>query len=183
MIIIQIWLDYQPFTSLISLNYHYFIGYKWNISQIQLKYKGGADSLRLHIALEMFINNVMLKLAILMSQHVISNWDYCLWASLRLKGSIFSPGHDRGDLHLSESEIIANAVIPQGNFDSPTQLYPMSDFPSKFWCFGYIWYGRIPSDVTLFMDDPWWWNIWSFETRYFIHGYQRKIFNFRRLFC
>ncbi len=44
MVTVQIWLDYQPFTSLISLNYHSFIGYKWNISKIQLKYKGGADS-------------------------------------------------------------------------------------------------------------------------------------------
>ncbi len=41
MITVQIWLDYQPFTSLISLNYHSFIGNKWNISKIRLKYKGG----------------------------------------------------------------------------------------------------------------------------------------------
>ena len=45
MITVQIWPDYQPFTCLISLNYHSFIGYKWNTSQIQLKYKGAADSL------------------------------------------------------------------------------------------------------------------------------------------
>ncbi len=45
MITVQIWLDYQPFTCIISLNYHSFIGYKWNTSQIQLKYKGAADSL------------------------------------------------------------------------------------------------------------------------------------------
>ncbi len=45
MVTVQIWLDYQPFTSLISLNYHSFIGHRWSISKIQLKYKGGADSL------------------------------------------------------------------------------------------------------------------------------------------
>ncbi len=44
MVTVQIWLDYQPFTGLISLNYRSFIGYKWNISKIQLKYKGDADS-------------------------------------------------------------------------------------------------------------------------------------------
>ncbi len=42
---VQIWLGYKPFITLISLNYHYFIGYKWNISQIPLIYKGCADSL------------------------------------------------------------------------------------------------------------------------------------------
>ncbi len=40
MVTVQIWLGYKPFISLISLNYHSFIGYKWNISQIQLKCKG-----------------------------------------------------------------------------------------------------------------------------------------------
>ena len=34
--------------TLISPNYHSFIGYKWNASQIQLKYKAGADSLIEH---------------------------------------------------------------------------------------------------------------------------------------
>ena len=49
MITVQIWLDYQPFTCSISLNYHSFIGYKWNTSKIQLKYKGGADTLIIRI--------------------------------------------------------------------------------------------------------------------------------------
>ncbi len=40
MVIVQIWLGYQPFISLISLDYHSFIEYKWNISQISLIYKG-----------------------------------------------------------------------------------------------------------------------------------------------
>ena len=34
MVIVQIWPDYQPFKSLTSLDYHSFIGYKWNVSQI-----------------------------------------------------------------------------------------------------------------------------------------------------
>ncbi len=54
MVTIQIWLNYQHFKRFISFNYHNWctpffavsqcIGYKWNICQIQLKYKGSADS-------------------------------------------------------------------------------------------------------------------------------------------
>ena len=44
-ITVQIWLGYKPFTSLISLNYHSFIGCEWNISQIPLIYKEVADFL------------------------------------------------------------------------------------------------------------------------------------------